>query len=225
VAEYQKARANPLRMVGKFIYILFQTYTPPLLVAALFSVILAPTRKVRIALGIAGALALALFLVSWLSPHYYSPVMGLILLLGCDGIRSLLHRLPKRTTVRRFTAAAFAGAFSFAFALQIYISVQNSSELKNDQRRLVTQSLIRDGSRQVVIVRYSPEHDVHAEWVYNSADIDHSPIVWARDMGEARNEGLIHYYSDRKIWLLEPDFLPPRLSPYPVALAQRTIEQ
>ena len=225
VAEYQKARANPLRMVAKFIYVLFSTYTPLLLVAAVFSVILAPTRKVRLALGIAGALALGLFLLPWLSPHYYSPVTGLILYLGCTGVRSLVHRLPKRTMVRRLTAAGFAGAFSCAFALQIFNSVCNGSELRNDQRRLVTQSLIREGSRHVVIVRYSPEHDVHTEWVYNSADIDASTIVWARDMGDARNAGLIHYYSDRKVWLLEPDFVPPRLSPYPVVLAQSTIEQ
>jgi hypothetical protein len=205
VAEYQKARANPLRMVAKFIYVLFSTYTPLLLVAVVF--------------------ALGLFLLPWLSPHYYSPVTGLILYLGCTGVRSLVHRLPKRTIVRRLTAAGFAGAFSCAFALQIFNSVCNGSELRNDQRRLVTQSLIREGSRHVVIVRYSPEHDVHTEWVYNSADIDASTIVWARDMGDARNAGLIHYYSDRKVWLLEPDFVPPRLSPYPVVLAQSSIEQ
>jgi hypothetical protein len=63
-------------------------------------------------------------------------------------------------------------------------------------------------------VRYTPEHNPHQEWVYNSADIDGSSIVWARDMGEAANADLIHYYRNRKIWLLEPDMVPVRLSPY-----------
>jgi len=73
---------------------------------------------------------------------------------------------------------------------------------------------MRKGSRHLVIVRYTPDHNPHQEWVYNSADIDGSSVVWARDMGEAANADLIHYYRDRKIWLLEPDMVPVRLSPY-----------
>ena len=67
----------------------------------------------------------------------------------------------------------------------------------------------------LVIVRYKPEHSALIDWVYNGADIDGSKVVWARDMGTAENDELISYYKDRRVWLLEADEVPAKLSPYP----------
>jgi hypothetical protein len=39
-------------------------------------------------------------------------------------------------------------------------------------------------------------------------------VVWARDMGDAKNEELLHYFSNRQIWLLKPDEAPEILQPY-----------
>jgi hypothetical protein len=64
-------------------------------------------------------------------------------------------------------------------------------------------------------VRYASNHSSLEEWVYNRADIDGSKVVWARDMGEAKNLELIRYFKDRKVWLLEPDLIAPKLSVYP----------
>ena len=44
---------------------------------------------------------------------------------------------------------------------------------------------------QLAIVRYSPSHDPVIEWVYNAADIDHSKVVWAREMDPASNRELL----------------------------------
>ncbi len=65
-----------------------------------------------------------------------------------------------------------------------------------------------------MIVRYKPDHEVLEEWVYNEADIDGSKVVWARDMDTAKNNELIDYYKDRRLWLLEPDEKPVRVTPY-----------
>lgn len=68
-----------------------------------------------------------------------------------------------------------------------------------------------DGS---IVVRYEADHDVHADWVANSANIDASPIVWAREMGGGQEKELLDYFNDRTVWLLDADELPHRLVPY-----------
>src|SRR5207248_1323310 len=75
---------------------------------------------------------------------------------------------------------------------------------------------------QLAIVRYSPDHIVTCfnDWIANAADIDKSKVVWARDMDPASNRELFTYFKNRKVWLVEPDFNPPRVSPYPVETQQ-----
>jgi hypothetical protein len=51
--------------------------------------------------------------------------------------------------------------------------------------------------------------------VYNPADIDTAKVVWAMDMGAARNQELIDYYKDRQVWLVEPDKDSAKWGPYP----------
>jgi hypothetical protein len=66
-----------------------------------------------------------------------------------------------------------------------------------------------------VLVRYKPDHDVLSEeWVYNEADIDHSKVIWARDMNPRANQELLRYYPSRKVWLIEADAAPPSLQSY-----------
>lgn len=55
------------------------------------------------------------------------------------------------------------------------------------------------GKEHLVIVCYARTHDVgNPECVFNAADIDDSPIIWARDFGEAQNREPIEYYRDGK---------------------------
>lgn len=82
-------------------------------------------------------------------------------------------------------------------------------------RHSVIRTLEQEPGRQLVMVRYAPEHDPQNEWVYNRADIDASNLVWAREMGPEQDRPFLEYFHDRKVWLLEPDQSPPKLSPYP----------
>ena len=77
----------------------------------------------------------------------------------------------------------------------------------------VIRQLHSQPGKQLVFVRYWPQHIFQNEWVYNAADIDGARIVWARDLG-AEDEELRRYYPDRTAWLLEPDAAPPRLTRY-----------
>jgi hypothetical protein len=69
--------------------------------------------------------------------------------------------------------------------------------------------------QQLLLVRYSSRHNPLDEWVYNAPDMDASKVVWAREMDAAHNWELMHYYPNRKVWLVEPDSLPAIVLPYP----------
>ena len=149
-----------------------------------------------------------------IAPHYYAPVTGLIVFLACMGMRGVLRTFPARSIARPITLIAFGALFLYMFAFETVKFVTEETEFTPffSNRRLTIQSLMRHGPRHLVIVRYAPGRSANAEWVYNSAEIDASSIVWARDMGDAQNSELIDYYPDRKVWLLEPDVVPPRLN-------------
>jgi hypothetical protein len=91
----------------------------------------------------------------------------------------------------------------------------SASMLMLDRARMQAE-LEQEPGRHLVIVRYSAAHQLGLDWVYNRADIDASKVVWARDMGRKQNAELLKYFRGRRIWLVEPDLTPPRLSAYPV---------
>jgi hypothetical protein len=85
---------------------------------------------------------------------------------------------------------------------------------QNVERARVLKQLEHTAGKHIVIVRYDASHDFGpGEWVYNSADIDGSEIVWARDMGK-QNAELLEYFRTRRVWLVEPDNRPVKLVPY-----------
>jgi len=59
------------------------------------------------------------------------------------------------------------------------------------------------GGNDLVIVRYEPTHNFHNEWVRNAPDIDRAPVVWAHDLGTAKNARLLEYFRDRNVWLVD----------------------
>jgi hypothetical protein len=65
------------------------------------------------------------------------------------------------------------------------------------QRQAIVRSLVAQGGHHVVFV--AP--DVF-DAVYNAGDIDAQPVVWARDLGTARNDALRTYYKNRRAWRL-----------------------
>jgi len=81
-------------------------------------------------------------------------------------------------------------------------------------REKIVERLEAAGGRHLVIVRYSSSHDPFREYVFNDADIDRAPIVWARDMGAEKNAELVRYFRGRRVWLLDGDQDPPQLSSY-----------
>jgi hypothetical protein len=64
------------------------------------------------------------------------------------------------------------------------------------------------------MVRYEEGHNLHDEWVFNSAEIDTAKVLWARELDPAQNAKLFAYFKDRRLWLVEPDTDNTELIPY-----------
>ena len=110
---------------------------------------------------------------------------------------------------------AVIALFLFHFATQV-LDLRTGEEVPRlaIARDAVIRTLQKDPGPKLVLVRYSPQHLIHEEWVTNLANIDTQPIVWAREMGPDQDRPLIQYFKNRQPWLLEPDQSPPNLTPY-----------
>jgi hypothetical protein len=165
--------------------------------------------------------------------HYLAPVTGLFFLFSAGGIRFfsiLTYRSQKRA---RAVPALILIAWLLSFVAEAATAMNEpekarageyqvaGSEVFRRNRRAILAQLNRDPARHLVIVRYTPDHNVYLEWVYNRASIDESVVVWARDRGPQENIVLIRYFRERKVWLLNADAERPSLIPYTLEPSQK----
>ena len=165
----------------------------------------------------------ALFLPIFIFVHYAAPLTGaiyLLVLLAMQRVRKWKWH-GKRTglAIVRFTVAMCvllfvlrAGARTLHIPTPAGMATWCSPMEEIPGRAQVLTDLAKRPGNLLIIVRYRDSHNPHHEWVYNSADIDRSRIVWAHDMGAEKNQELLDYFRGRQIWLVEPDEDPVRLS-------------
>jgi hypothetical protein len=152
--------------------------------------------------------------------HYAAPIAGLILALILQGMRHLSawrwDGRPVGPALARWTVVVCALMVPVQVMI-LFARVRSGERQPGMVRAQIVAQLSSLPGPQLAIVRYRPDHKPLApDWVDNIAEIDQSKLVWARDMGSEQNEELVRYFKDRKVWLIEPDELPPRISPYPV---------
>jgi hypothetical protein len=169
-------------------------------------------------LAIAGAVCLAgTMLVIFFTAHYAAPITGIFLAITLQGMRHLrMWRFEGRPS-GLFLVRALVLICVLTMPLELRSmrapASNGPSAITGRERQALISQLDSLPGGQLVLVRYGSQHDSLVEWVYNGADIDSQKIVWARDMGPANRE-LLRYYPQRRVWLLEPDLTPPRLTPY-----------
>ena len=183
-------------------------------------------RRVRPLLWICLAMVPVTLASVWYNPHYIAPVTAAFYGILLQGIRHL--RAWSRRGSAWWAAMARVIPVSCALTLGAGMAMDLTGVRMRETTRgwcgrfleLRTREEMRSRvsnleGNQLILVRYQPDHDYFAEWVYNDADIDRAKIVWAREMDPTRNAALMKHFQDRKAWLLEADMKPPRLSPYP----------
>ena len=180
--------------------------------AALAGLLLGKRSVVLPALGILSLPVLGVMMEKAFLPHYLAPICGIWLILAAAGMEACGEWCRNGRVVVLVVLAVAAGSCVPGIANAARTARQTPRDIGT--RPQLIANLQRQGGRHLVIVRYTPTHNLHADWVYNAADIDGSPVVWARDMGEENNRELVDYFKDRRIWLLEPDTSPMALKPY-----------
>ncbi|MGB6634011.1 MAG: hypothetical protein WBE52_22415 [Terriglobales bacterium] len=211
---------NFLRFSGFKIFAAWAFYIGPALTVPLvvFPWLL-HDRRIRFALLVSCVFLTGLAFETWVSPHYLAPATGLLFLILVQCMRHLAqwrweNRMVGIALVRATPMVLFAMLVLRLLAVPAHARIETPPPAGNLNRSQILCSLEHMPGKHLVIVRYGRNHRLGTEWVYNSADIDGSKVVWARDMGESKNRELLEYFADRKIWLLEPDMSPPRLIPY-----------
>jgi hypothetical protein len=157
------------------------------------------------------------FAVIWSAPHYAAPVTCVIYALLAQSVRHLRIMKWKARTV----GVALSRALVVLLVLSTGVSIARRScdplwwTCTGDPSRVaVGKQLLATPGKHLIMVRYSDDHNIHDEWVYNGADIDGSKVLWARELDAEQNAKLFAYFKDRQIWLVEPDVDNTELKPY-----------
>jgi hypothetical protein len=174
-------------------------------------------RRMRLAWISVGTVAVATYLIVWSNAHYAAPVTCLLILLYLQALRHLrLMRWKRwqwgavlaRTSVLLLLVDT-AGAVVRKDCDIFYWTCQGDVSRLTIQRKLEALP-----GKHLVIVRYSDDHNIHDDWVYNAADIDSAKVVWAREINPEQDSKLLNYFKDRKVWLVTPDTDNTLLEPY-----------
>jgi hypothetical protein len=171
----------------------------------------------------------------YLIPHYLAPFTAAFYAIGLQCMRHLRLWTPEgkpagMAMVRLTVTVCFvlAAVRVFSTPLKVtgpewpagnWVLSWGGPEHFGTERAQIEAYLEHQPGKQLAIVRYASKREPLDQWVYNAADIEGAKVVWADDDGSVGDRELLKYYHDRKMWLVEPDSTPARISPYPLPSA------
>jgi len=174
-------------------------------------------RRMRFPLFASIVFLLGLAVETFFYGHYFAPATGLLYLFLIQGMRHLWTwqwrgKPVGSALVRAIPVLCCAMAILRVTAVIAHAQIEPAYPRGNLERVNIVRSLENLPGQHLILVRYAKDHIPEHDWVYNNADIDASKIAWAWDMGEPDNRELLQYFKTRRVWLIEPDVSPPRLS-------------
>lgn len=209
--------SKTLTKKGTVIVQLLAFFCGPMILVGAVGMLLKWDRQNLVAAVLLLPVLTACIISKWANFHYAAPAAPLLMLVMLSGVWAVWQRLENYPSVRRLGTYGLV-AFHCIWMLTV---VGNTQKIHNSNwgfaRQSIESQLLEDDGDDLVFVRYDDDHNIHHEWIYNAADIDAAPVVWAREIDSQRQHELIQYFSDRKVWLLEADASPPRLTPFSVS--------
>lgn len=148
--------------------------------------------------------ACALTLFFW-QPHYIAPAAGAVAILYVNSARFYARAHRRGIKGGRILLGMIFATLLISTLVQLTtdaVSPEKNSWAWN--RAAIQRRLAAEGSH-FVLVEYGPRHDAGREWVYNEADIDASPVIWARSLGEAEDAAFMKHFANRRGWRLRVD--------------------
>jgi hypothetical protein len=142
----------------------------------------------------AGVFAVGLWAETIYLPHYAAPAASVLLALTTIGWPRLHAASPRlaRGTLVGFVAGA---AWSIATIGTATIDSGQTAVAALLGPRVAT-------GRQLLFVRYTADHSVHDELVYDTADPAGQRLLWVRARSPAADHAVAHDYPGRRGWLL-----------------------
>jgi len=171
------------------------------------------SRKTRFAVILTAVIGAASLIEVWWYPHYGAPFLAAMLILVAQSMRYLGQWRYHGRSIGRFLVNAMPVAvFVMMIASEAEATAKHwtadqiqARNAQNAQKENIEQELLKKQPGQhVIFVSYAGLPSPHEEWIYNPANIDAAPVIWALDLGQTENEKLRHYYAGRSFWRFKP---------------------
>jgi len=175
-------------------------------------------RKMRFLLATLFLVAVSLYLVVWSNAHYAAPITCILFALQVQAIRHI--RQMRVAGIRVGVMLSRTAILLLLIGTFNNVSARSCDTLLwtcagNQNRAAIVKKLRSLPGKHLVMVRYSDDHNIHEEWVFNGADLDGAKVLWARELDDKeQNAKLLTYYADRTVWLVQPDEAPSEIVPY-----------
>ncbi len=176
-------------------------------------------RKSRLLMYTLGFASVGFVTETWLQAHYVAVATGILYLILLNGLRTMRAGWRHSELGLKLLRGTLATVMVM-FLIRLLVVPMNtlpsnwaSHTADIPAYRAIHRIMESKPGRQLVIVRYRPNHFWGYSWINNGYNIPTQHVVWARDTEpEESNLALLCAFRDRQVWLLMPPeegFIPP----------------
>lgn len=173
-------------------------------------------------------------LVWWWFPHYSAPLVPLVLAVVAIALRRTVWSRDRRDRLRLCSppvVVVFSGLYVMVSPVLRVVAPDRTGEARTSgvgtvsastpesprlSASMVRRQLESQGASHLVFVDYDDNlTSQDGEWVYNPADLNGARVIFAHDLGAAKNPLLMRVYPERRVWRVHVSRGTTQLSPYP----------